>query len=361
MFSTSACENPNILKIIYFVSEIIKIAFIIIPIIAIIMLSLDFVKNVIANGDGIQEKNLKIFVRRVIMLVVVFLVPSLVSGTLDIVNNSNTFASDIIGSYTKCLDNTKKIDYYEKSFNNKVLKEEDERKEDLKRQLQGFQRGIKEREEYYKELRKLKSVPSKKSSDNDSNSDSDDGNSVGKTYKLTDAQVNGLAHVCVREQGNNVKGAAAEASLMANLTEEKGYSSVYDYVLHGTWFNGASSAMSNSAYQPSPKVLEKVKDVLVNGNRTLPLYIDEHDCWDCNSVNTCSGFRGDICKLDTNGKIISSLSGIKDRSNYKKDETKIYNAYGDSGEYYTFYTFPTNISDPFGYTPYYYKKIKGNR
>ena len=70
-----------------------------------------------------------------------------------------------------------------------------------------------------------------------------------------------------------------------------------------------------------------VEDVLVNGNSTLPPYVDEHDCFsDIRSIST-----GDV----------------RDRSAYIKDVTVIRNRYGAT---YTFHCFLHAHSDPFGYT-----------
>ena len=99
---------------------------------------------------------------------------------------------------------------------------------------------------------------------------------------------------------------------------------------------------------PSSDVLKAVKDVLVNGNRTLPLYVDEHDCISCGSY----GF--DINKIKVNGKTITDHSWLLNKSNYIKDKTVIYNKYG---AVYTFYSFPTSTSDPFGYTTYAKNKV----
>lgn len=66
---------------------------------------------------------------------------------------------------------------------------------------------------------------------------------------LTEDQLKALARVAIQEQGDgNLKGNAAELSLMANLYEREknnGYSSVYDYVKRSGWFANASSYMDS--------------------------------------------------------------------------------------------------------------------
>ena len=158
-----------------------------------------------------------------------------------------------------------------------------------------------------------------------------------KYTDLTETQLKGLARLCQQEQGT-AKGAAAEASLMANHMDlrhcnarkyEINGNGLYNYVRYGKWFAHAAKWMDKQ--DPRPEVLEAVRKVLVEGKRTLPGYVNEHDCF------------SDISSATNNGAGISK----KDRSAYMQHVTYIKNAYGGN---YTFYCFPTDSSDPFGYT-----------
>ena len=154
-----------------------------------------------------------------------------------------------------------------------------------------------------------------------------------KKYDLTETQLKKLARLCVQEQGS-VAGVKAEASLMANLLEtsdsrKKKYGTdgtgLFNWVRNGGWFYRAAYFMDNGSI--GSKYIEAVRDVLVSGNRTLPQYVDEHDCFaDIKSISTGS---------------------IRNRSDYIKGETIIKNKMGST---YTFYCFPASGSDPFGYT-----------
>ena len=154
-----------------------------------------------------------------------------------------------------------------------------------------------------------------------------------KKYDLTETQLKKIARLCVQEQGS-INGVKAEASLMANLLEtntsrQNKYGTdgtgLYNFVRNSGWFYRAPYFMDNGTI--SNKYVEAVRDVLVNGNRTLPQYVDEHDCFsDIKSISTGS---------------------IRNRSDYVKDETVIKNKMGST---YTFYSFPDKNSDPFGYT-----------
>ena len=152
-----------------------------------------------------------------------------------------------------------------------------------------------------------------------------------KYTDLSQSQLIGLAYLCYREQGTP-KGAAAEASLIANRYElygHKKYSSIYTYARNSGWWAHSKSFTSHKSVKE--KFLSAVKAVLVDGRRTLPKYVDEHD------------YMGDIKSVSNNGKSISKRS----RGSYIPNVTVIKNVMGAT---YTFYSFPDKNSDPFGYT-----------
>lgn len=147
-------------------------------------------------------------------------------------------------------------------------------------------------------------------------------------YNLSESQLSDLSRICLREQGD-AKGAAAEASLMANLFELAGSSfgegadGLYNYVMNSGWFGipGIHNAPSSA---PSD-VVDAVKAVLIQGYRTLPKYVNEHDCINPPDIINPPARREDFIPF----------------------QTVLHNIYGST---YTFYSFPTETSDPFGYT-----------
>lgn len=159
------------------------------------------------------------------------------------------------------------------------------------------------------------------------------GSSPFTTYQLSEDQLTKLARLCKQEQGTN-KGIAAEASLMANLYEKKGKkygegaNGLYSYVRNSGWFANAAHFMDNGS--ASKEQIDIVRKVLVEGYRTVPIYVDEHDCFD------------DISSATNNGTPIS----VRDRSQYKQGVTICKNSMGST---YTFYCFPDKSCDPFGY------------
>ena len=175
-------------------------------------------------------------------------------------------------------------------------------------------------------------------------------------YTLTEDQLLQIASLCAQEQGhNNPKGAAAEASLMANKYEVEGakfanqYSSngeaLYHFVRDNIWWSNAAKYMDRR--DANQKIIDAVKDVLVNGNRTLPKYVNSHDCYDCNRKNTCpSGINGDICELIVGDITFKDKVGVTNKTNYIPHKTIVKNVYGSTA---TFYSFPSSTGDPFSY------------
>lgn len=108
------CTNPDILRVIYFGKLIVDIVKIIIPIGLIIMGMIDLSKSVVTNDDGVQKKNMKLFIKRIIYAVLVFAVPWIVE--VLIVNLGN-LAKGV--NYTDCLENANSecIENLENGFN----------------------------------------------------------------------------------------------------------------------------------------------------------------------------------------------------------------------------------------------------
>lgn len=99
------CTNPDVLRVILFIVKLLEIVFFIVPVGLIIMLMIDFGKNVMAGKEEDMKKNASIAIKRIIYCVVLFLVPTIVS-----------FANSILGElgvdYVQCLNNAD-IEYIE--------------------------------------------------------------------------------------------------------------------------------------------------------------------------------------------------------------------------------------------------------
>lgn len=290
----NVCTNIEILRLIAFFLKIIDLVKIAIPIGLIVMAIMDIAKSVISSEEKEQKKNISLLLKRFVFAGLIFFVPTIVEFVMVTIGNMDENVN-----FTDCIENARNIKYYnqlDKENNNNI--------------------------------------------NNDSNN-----NVLGQKYNLTDSQLRSIAMVCQKEQGS-VAGAAAEASLMANRFElygskyGTGANGLYNYVRNSGWFSNSKKAMDDTS-KLKDSILTAVKDVLVNGNRTLPLYVDEHDCIDCGS----HGF--DIVKIILGDQTITDEDGLLDKSNYVSNETVLHNRYG---AVYTFYSFPTENSDPFGYT-----------
>ena len=152
-------------------------------------------------------------------------------------------------------------------------------------------------------------------------------------YALNDQQLKGIANILQHEQPG-LEGRMAEASLMANLVDKTGdEKATVDNLIKkatGGWFASGKSRFNNPG-NPEQISIDAARTVLVEGKRTLPRYVDEHDCF------------SDLEWVKNNGTNIKKT----DRSAYIPHQTKLKNIYGASG---TFHSFPNSGSDPFYYT-----------
>lgn len=349
-----ACENPYVLNIILFIENLFKVFYYVLPGGLVVILIIDLFKALIKGEDnGTKEVNLSI--KRLINLVFMFLVPTFIGVVMQFVNDLELFNGD----YAACLRNTSNVKEYSLRYD-ALAKEEEEKRETNRQYLY-----TKEEWEAYLESKRphYSSVPNEKAISS----------FVGQTFDLTDDEIKFLASVCIGEQGSSKSGVSGEASLIANVYEKECGNcnkTLVNWVKTGGWFS-SDTIGGQELGSVTNEHKEIVRDILVNGNRTLPLYIDEHDCWNCvvhdkKEKKYCNnGNKGDICFIEFNGVKYSDMSQITKRDNYERDKTKIYSYYteDDHGDdaYYTFYTFLNDHSDPFGYTKAYYNKItKGN-
>ena len=168
---------------------------------------------------------------------------------------------------------------------------------------------------------------------------------------MTPDYLNRFAMAGLAEQ-SGLEGMKFELSLLANLYDENcsayntdcSYTaaSLENYLLHGRdgWFADTTKVAYNNGGPVSQEYTDAAKDILVNGNRTAPHGINEHD-----GIGEYS--------------IVSSPTGstdTHDAANYVSGQTVIHNKYGST---YTFYAWcdgeksktgtVTSACDPFGY------------
>ena len=310
-----ACGGADILRVIKFIFTLLDAVLFIIPMVLILMLSLDLAKNIIANKDDQMSKNLSLGIKRILFCVVLFLINPIVSFVMDFAGNNGV-------DFLKCVTiaKTEDLSQYEIEF------EEEDFSDREPANITGD-----------KDYEVTGSNGSSSSSTTNTSSGPCGGTYKGTTYNLTEAQLNGIANAVEEEQGTPA-GRAAEASLMANRFEMYGSKfgtggeGLINYIQSSDWFADVTEKAVEKTDSANSETVEIVRDVLVNGNRTIPLYINEHDCF------------SDIKSATNNGANIS----IKARDFYQQDVTIIKNTYSST---YNFYCFPGGDSgDPFGYT-----------
>ncbi|MCQ2571152.1 MAG: phage tail tip lysozyme [Candidatus Saccharibacteria bacterium] len=167
-----------------------------------------------------------------------------------------------------------------------------------------------------------------------------------KKYNFSDGQLRGILAIAEAENGGSLSSVKTEVSIMANLYEKNGTndpgSTEEDKFIHyirrkpGSeehgWF--ATYNQYNESFNP-PKTgeLDAARDILNNGNRTIPQQILEHD------------MIADLTSVTNDGTEINK----SDRSKYIKDKTVIKNKYGSTYIFYTWADPENNSGDPFGY------------
>ena len=166
--------------------------------------------------------------------------------------------------------------------------------------------------------------------------------SVSKTYSLDIHELQDLTGICYREQGRSEAGIKACASQMCNYHDafwSDKNKTPYQTVIHSGWYGSAKEVVDGMLVYRSlvtDEMVDWVRDVICNGNRTLPEYVVEYDC------------LSDIRKATNNGIQID----VEDRTAYIPHITRIYNVYGTDADSYIFYGFPDGADghcDAFGY------------
>jgi len=103
MHFLNVCENPDILRIIYFGLKILDLIFLIVPIALIIYITIDIFKIIIRADDKVIKENHKSIINRIIFAIFLFFVPTIVTVVMNILSLSN-----ITTDYQVCIDNANK-------------------------------------------------------------------------------------------------------------------------------------------------------------------------------------------------------------------------------------------------------------
>lgn len=104
-FSIDFCSEPTFLGVIFFIKQLLKIAWILIPIGLIVMAMVDLAKSVLANGADEMTKNGKVLIKRVLVCLSLYLIPTLVNFVINLMGDG-VLDSDFVSCYQKANLNT---------------------------------------------------------------------------------------------------------------------------------------------------------------------------------------------------------------------------------------------------------------
>ena len=130
--SLSPCQQPDVLQIIRIIKTIMQIICIVIPICVFIFVTIDFVKNVIASSEKDIEGNTKLAIKRILMGVAVFLVPTIVMAVNNMLGSLGVDYASCLTNATKAGIAKAKVNYkaYQESLNNQINNTINNNKED---------------------------------------------------------------------------------------------------------------------------------------------------------------------------------------------------------------------------------------
>lgn len=156
-----------------------------------------------------------------------------------------------------------------------------------------------------------------------------------KTYNLSDSAINTIATLVTGEAESGGKlSMYAEASQIVNLFERiKGGNDLSGWLERTDWYAEKSYSRGTN-----PIAVQAVKDVIINGYRTLPKYVTEHDD------------IGDILSVSPGTKSNRS-TWVPHQTIIKQNPSRIQGATS-----YVYYDTPGGKGDPFGYFQTYKNK-----
>lgn len=81
------CSEPAFLGVIFFIKQLLRIAWILIPLGLIVMAMVDLAKSVLANGTDEMAKNGKVLIKRTILCIALYLIPTFVNAVINLMGD----------------------------------------------------------------------------------------------------------------------------------------------------------------------------------------------------------------------------------------------------------------------------------
>lgn len=103
MYFLDICENPDILRLIYFGLKILDLIFLIVPLALIIYITIDIFKVIIKADDKVIKESHKAIINRIIFAIALFFVPTIVTTVMNVLSVSN-----MTTNYKSCINNATK-------------------------------------------------------------------------------------------------------------------------------------------------------------------------------------------------------------------------------------------------------------
>ena len=97
------CEENNVLLTFQIIGYVLFIAKIIIPLLLIILGTIDCAKAAISSNDKANQEALSSLIRRIIAAVIIFLIPTIVSFVLSLIDGVSEFENNSWTNCTNCL------------------------------------------------------------------------------------------------------------------------------------------------------------------------------------------------------------------------------------------------------------------
>lgn len=110
------CQQPGVLRVLYFVTLLLDIIFVLVPIGLILMLTIDFSKALVV-GEEKTEKSIKLVSKRIVYAILIFCTPWIVSVFMGFLEDIG-----VPVDYNTCIENAKSKNF---SYYDKLLEEEE--------------------------------------------------------------------------------------------------------------------------------------------------------------------------------------------------------------------------------------------
>ena len=173
-------------------------------------------------------------------------------------------------------------------------------------------------------------------------------------YDLTDTQLWDLAEVAMSENNCNLTAFKNEVSIMANIFEDPARNNTINgdnfvaFIRNGGWFSTSGYVNGAVDFEVDTEHMKTIKDILLDGNRTLPLEIVEHDCLFDSYCTYGIGWAYSVDDTNESNDLMNNPSG------WQSGKVKLVqkNGVGERAGEWIFYGWTggeTGVCDPMGY------------